>query len=449
MEELELSLPDNLAALAVEDIQELIEAAREEFHTLNDSDSLEDETLDRMTVLADTIDALHDEYVSKVELAVSKRDAISARVFGTATTVTFNLDNLNSASDHVDQAIDALEQDSPDIASALSDARSAETLLKAAVKSYGGATHTRRVGPKPASVGVNIGVYKAATEEFNIKYTTSALDDVSAAIDDLVNEDVESALNNLNDAADEIDNSIDSYDNGVGVDVGPSSGYGLSDTTELKADTEEFASCASARRRVRVARRNLRKAVLALRNCSGTRVVVLNPPPPPAPGMSAEGVEFAGLPAGPPYKVRAQFGKFCVAGDNGKGAILKGGCFATKAEAQAKIDSLSSSASGVAVQLAATVTKSEADGQYPASDYAYVPDPQHPSTWKLRLTSSPGGDPDPRIVGAAVAALGKGFRGNKVQIPAEDLSKVKAKVKAAWLKANSDKTADDLPSILK
>lgn len=78
----EFALPEDLTDLSVEAIQGLIEAAREEFHTLNDSDSLEDETLDRMTALADSIDALHDEFVSKVELAVSKRNEISSKVFG-------------------------------------------------------------------------------------------------------------------------------------------------------------------------------------------------------------------------------------------------------------------------------------------------------------------------------------------------------------------------------
>lgn len=88
--------------------------------------------------------------------------------------------------------------------------------------------------------------------------------------------------------------------------------------------------------------------------------------------------------------------------------------------------------------------------EFPASDWAYTPDKDHPSTWKLRLTSKPGGSPDPAIVGAAVAALGPGgFRGKKVQIPAEDLAGVKAKVRAAWRAANPEKGADDLPPILK
>ena len=93
-------------------------------------------------------------------------------------------------------------------------------------------------------------------------------------------------------------------------------------------------------------------------------------------------------------------------------------------------------------------TKTEDGQKYPASDYAYVPDPDSPSGWKLRLTSTPGGAPDPGIVGAAVAALGKGFRGQKVQIPAEDLPRVKARVRAAWHKAHPDAKPDDMPDAL-
>lgn len=90
-------------------------------------------------------------------------------------------------------------------------------------------------------------------------------------------------------------------------------------------------------------------------------------------------------------------------------------------------------------------TKTEDGQSFPASDYAYVPDPEKPSTWKLRLTSTPGGAPDARIVGAAAAALGPGFRGQRVQIPAADLPRVKAKVRAAWRRANPDKDADEMP----
>lgn len=93
--------------------------------------------------------------------------------------------------------------------------------------------------------------------------------------------------------------------------------------------------------------------------------------------------------------------------------------------------------------------KKENGKEFGAGDYAYVPDTQKPSSWKLRLTNTPGGSPDPRIVGAAVAALGEGFRGNKVEIPSEDRSAVISRVRRAWLDANPDKTKDDLPSVLK
>lgn len=92
--------------------------------------------------------------------------------------------------------------------------------------------------------------------------------------------------------------------------------------------------------------------------------------------------------------------------------------------------------------------KTEDGRAFPKSDYAYTPS-DNVSEWKLRLTSTPGGTPDARIVGAAVAALGKGYRGNKVQIPSDALAGVKAKVRAAWHKANPDKGDDELPDILR
>lgn len=80
----------------------------------------------------------------------------------------------------------------------------------------------------------------------------------------------------------------------------------------------------------------------------------------------------------------------------------------------------------------------EKDG-VPASGWAYTPDKEETSTWKLNIS-------DATHVSAAVAALGKGFRGNKVQIPEEDLPAVKRKVKAAYKKFHPDL---DLPDILK
>ncbi len=87
--------------------------------------------------------------------------------------------------------------------------------------------------------------------------------------------------------------------------------------------------------------------------------------------------------------------------------------------------------------------------KYPASDFAYTPDKDKPSTWKLRLTKKPGGAPDAHIVGAAVAALGEGFRGQRVQIPEGDRPAVIARVRAAWKQANPDRGGAELPDVLK
>ena len=86
---------------------------------------------------------------------------------------------------------------------------------------------------------------------------------------------------------------------------------------------------------------------------------------------------------------------------------------------------------------------------FPKSDFAFTPDDE-PSHWKLRLTKVPGGDPDSGIVGAAAAALSSGgFRGNRAIIPSADLSSVKAKVRAAWKKANADKDESEMPDSIK
>jgi hypothetical protein len=94
-------------------------------------------------------------------------------------------------------------------------------------------------------------------------------------------------------------------------------------------------------------------------------------------------------------------------------------------------------------------SKSEGGKSFGPGDFAYVPDPNKPSTWKLRLTTTPGATPDAATVGAAAAALGAGFRGNKVELPSGDRAKVVAKVRAAWKQANPDKSEDEMPDALK
>jgi len=129
-------------------------------------------------------------------------------------------------------------------------------------------------------------------------------------------------------------------------------------------------------------------------------------------------------------RVKVKDGKFHAMHEDGE-TIL--GSYDDRAKAVKRVaDSLKKAAP----------TKTENGEDHPASDYAYVPDPKTPSTWKLLLDT-------PAHIGGAVAALGPGgYRGQKVQIPAGDLAAVKAKVKAAWLKAHPDQ-ADSLPPVLK
>jgi hypothetical protein len=103
---------------------------------------------------------------------------------------------------------------------------------------------------------------------------------------------------------------------------------------------------------------------------------------------------------------------------------------------------------GEAQRLTEAATRT-VDGQpYPRSDWAYTPSDK-PSTWKLRLTATPGGAPDAALVGAACAALGPGFRGNKVGIPRAARADVVATVRAAWKKANPGKDASEMPPAIK
>lgn len=93
--------------------------------------------------------------------------------------------------------------------------------------------------------------------------------------------------------------------------------------------------------------------------------------------------------------------------------------------------------------------KTEDGKQYPAEAFAYVPDPEKPSTWKLRLWDSPEEKETPSQIGRAVAALGpSGFRGNRVQIPSKDMPAVRNKIATAWRKVNRGK-GKEMPSELK
>jgi hypothetical protein len=100
------------------------------------------------------------------------------------------------------------------------------------------------------------------------------------------------------------------------------------------------------------------------------------------------------------------------------------------------------------IQPLSKETKREDDQDFPAEAFAYVPDPDRPSTWKLRLWDSLEEKVTAAQVGRALAALGPGgFRGNRVEIPAADLPAVRRKVLAAWRSVHEPDA--EVPEVLK
>jgi len=92
--------------------------------------------------------------------------------------------------------------------------------------------------------------------------------------------------------------------------------------------------------------------------------------------------------------------------------------------------------------------KTEDGEKYPAAAFAYVPDAEKPSTWKLRLWEDPEKKVTRAQLGRAAAALSPGgFRGQKVAIPADDLSAVKRKIRAEYRKL--DVEDEDIPRWVK
>lgn len=66
------------------------------------------------------------------------------------------------------------------------------------------------------------------------------------------------------------------------------------------------------------------------------------------------------------------------------------------------------------------IMKTENGIEFPAEAYLVVPDPEAPSTWKLRIWESPEEKVTVRQLGRAAAALGPGFRGNRVDLPPDE-----------------------------
>lgn len=143
-------------------------------------------------------------------------------------------------------------------------------------------------------------------------------------------------------------------------------------------------------------------------------------------------------------------GEFCVMSEDGSRSF---GCYNSRGEAERRLGEIESmdkdnDMNNDRMEMSKAATKREDGEDFPAAAFAYVPDAEMPSTWKLRLWDSLDEKETVAQVSRAVAALSpSGFRGNRVQIPAEDLASVKAKVRAAWRKVNGPDR--ELPAILK
>lgn len=70
-------LPEDLNSLSGEELQGLIEQARDAFNTLNDSDDISNETLETMQYLADSIEGIVDEQSNRVTAAARKVELAS------------------------------------------------------------------------------------------------------------------------------------------------------------------------------------------------------------------------------------------------------------------------------------------------------------------------------------------------------------------------------------
>ncbi len=93
-------------------------------------------------------------------------------------------------------------------------------------------------------------------------------------------------------------------------------------------------------------------------------------------------------------------------------------------------------------------TKTEDGVAFPSQAYAYAPDLDTPTTWKLRLWQDLEDKVTRRQLGLAAAALSPGgFRGQRVQIPAADLSAVKRKIRSAYRTLGVDE--EDIPRWVK
>lgn len=89
-----------------------------------------------------------------------------------------------------------------------------------------------------------------------------------------------------------------------------------------------------------------------------------------------------------------------------------------------------------------------------AKDFAYVPDPQKPSTWKYRLTNVPGGKPAAKRLMDAIKAISTNMTtatpnpSSTYYIPPDALESVLDKLREAWMKAFPNQPVSEMDAMM-
>ena len=91
--------------------------------------------------------------------------------------------------------------------------------------------------------------------------------------------------------------------------------------------------------------------------------------------------------------------------------------------------------------------KTEDGKKYPKEAYLYVPEADKPSSWKLRIWETPESKVTRSQLGRAAAALSEGgFRGQKIDLPTDEVKAVKNKLISLYKKDGAEK--EEIPSYL-
>ncbi len=128
----QFELPEDLSSLSGEELQGLIEQARDEFNTLNDSDDISNETLETMQYLADSIEGIVGEQSNRVNAAAAQKVELAAKV--DASKEAEKADEEEDAADNGDD--EEAEGEKDDAKAAKAKAKAEYAAAKAVVLAY-------------------------------------------------------------------------------------------------------------------------------------------------------------------------------------------------------------------------------------------------------------------------------------------------------------------------